>query len=70
MKTKRKKSLTIEYTEPLKVHKGLVIRALLTNPEDLLKIMTDQCPFETAQEAIAALRADPREWFIDGLLKE
>jgi hypothetical protein len=51
---------TYDHTMPMAMHKGLVIHALRQFPEDVGQM----CPgFEgTAEEAIAALEAEPWEW--------
>ena len=57
--------MAIERTEPLRIHKNLVIRALREHPEDLEKITPS---FKTAAEAIAALEAHPGQWIVNGVL--
>ena len=52
---------------PLKIHKNLVIRALTLNPKDCKRIAPS---FQTAEEAIAALKAHPGEWIVDGVLED
>lgn len=57
----------IERTEPIRIHKNLVIRCLHEHPEDLAQIAPD---FKgSAKEFIAALTADPREWIVGGELR-
>ena len=55
--------------QPMKMHKNIVILCLQKHPEDLDQIFPGG-PFATTDEAIATLRADPHEWFVDGKLCE
>ena len=53
---------------PLQIHKGLVIRLLREQPDQLADTMPGG-EFATAAEAIAWLEAQPGEWIIDGVLE-
>ena len=59
--------LRIEQTEPARIHKGLIIRALRAHP-DCLAMAFPNGEYRTAAEAIAALEAHPGTWIIDGKL--
>ena len=54
--------MTIERTTPMQLHKGLVVQVLRSLKAG--ESVTDYLPTweGTAEEAIAALEADPREW--------
>lgn len=54
-------------SQPVRIHKNLVIRALEAHPEDLKMVFPDG-PYATATEAIEALRAHPGTWIVDGVL--
>lgn len=58
---------TIERTEPMRVHKRLVINVLRAHPEDMNLVMPEWPG--TAEEFIAELEARPGEWFVDGVLE-
>lgn len=60
--------MSILHTEPMRIHKNLIIRALEAHPEDFEQVFPDG-RFKTAEEAIAALKAHPAEWVVNGVLK-
>ena len=60
----------IGHTQPLKIHKRLLIYALTAHPEDLHSVFPEPCPFKTADEAIKALQEHPGTWIVDGVLSE
>jgi hypothetical protein len=59
---------TIERTEPMKMHKNVIINLLLHKPEEFALIFPDaDC---TREEMIAELEASEHQWFVRGLLCE
>jgi hypothetical protein len=58
---------TIERTQPMRIHKNLVIKCLREHPEDLRQILGEQ--FATAEEAIVWLEKNPAEWIVNGVLE-
>lgn len=50
---------TIERTEPIKIHKNLLIEALRNHPDDLDYFVSG---FDTAAQAITWLEARPEQW--------
>lgn len=61
------KMTIIERTQPMWMHKRLVIQALELHPEDLSNIFPGGT-FTTAREAIEAMQEHKGEWFVDGRL--
>ena len=57
--------MSIERTRPMRIHKRLVIHALVSHPEDVKEIVS---AFETAQQAIDYLVTTPGVWLVDGRL--
>ena len=70
MKAKRvKKGQTVgsATVRPMRIHKNALILFLPEHPDDLLKVCPDATA--TAEETIAHLKAQPGEWFVDGVLE-
>jgi hypothetical protein len=57
-----------ERTEPMRIHKNLVIRVLTDHPEDLAQVAPEWKG--TAAELIDALNAHPGQFFVRGVLEE
>lgn len=59
--------MPIERTLPLSIHKNLVIRAIESDPSGFRDIVG--ATFETAEEAIEAIREHEGTWIVDGQLR-
>lgn len=57
-----------ERTQPMKVHKGLVLRVLREHPEDFREVVPETFT-GTLEEYLAALEAAPGQYFVGGTLE-
>lgn len=55
-------------TQPMRIHKRIVIQVLRAHPEDLTKLAPEWSG--TAQEFIRELESRPGQYFIGGVLEE
>jgi len=69
MKRVKRHSGTIERTEPMRVHKRIVILWLEAHPEDEEQIVPEEWRGRLP-EYLDALRKAPGEWFVNGTLEE
>lgn len=59
--------MAIQRTEPMKIHKNVVIRFLLTHPEELSQLAPEWSG--TAEDLIAELERRPGQYFVGGVLE-
>jgi len=58
----------IQRTEPMRIHKNVVIRLALTHPEDMPLIAPDWTG--TPEEFVAELERRDGEYFVGGVLED
>jgi hypothetical protein len=60
--------MSIERTEPMRIHKNWVIRQLLSHPEELNQIAPEWQG--TVEELITEIERRPGQYFVGGVLEE